>query len=249
MRHFSAGQPQIHNTKQPFAQNQPGSKHNHRRLLPPPPPDPIPRQHPSGRPRQRERGGIVHAHRDCDSARHVRNPPRPLRSIGIPDTVPVDPERGEASEDQGRASRVFGSARREALSGDQPRGEDPYVPRGDLEQAAGDTVHFGVEFVDGGADESADAGADELAVELRFGACAEEMAGLEVLEEVAGLQGAGFGDRACDEVDGYGVSGVGRGDQGEDELGEFADPAYGVQVRFAQCSYAHYAEEEGEAET
>ena len=219
MRHFRTRQPQINNTNQALPQNQPGSKYNHRRLLPPLPPDPIPRQHASYRPRQRERRRIIHPHRNCNAAGDVRDPPRTLRPIGIPDTVPIDPQRGEQGEDQGRTPGVFGCARRESLSGDQARGEDPYVPRGDLEQAAGDSVDFGVEFVDGGADEGADGGADELAVELGFGACAEEVAGLEVLEEVAGLEGAGFGDRARDEVDGYGVFGVEGGYQGEDELG------------------------------
>ncbi len=41
---------------------------------------------------------------------------------------------------------------------------------------------------------------------------------LEVLHHVAGLQRAGLGDGAGEEVDGDGVGGVGGGDEREDEL-------------------------------
>ena len=72
------------------------------------------------------------------------------------------------------------------------------------------------------------------------------MARLEILHHVACLQSAGLGDGAGEEVDGDGVGGVGWGDEGEDELGDFADAGDGVEVGFAEGADTHDGEEEGE---
>ena len=72
------------------------------------------------------------------------------------------------------------------------------------------------------------------------------MAGLEILHHVACLQRSGLGDRAGEEVDGYGVGGVGWGDEGEDKLCDLADAGNGVEICFTEGADAHDGEKESE---
>ena len=69
---------------------------------------------------------------------------------------------------------------------------------------------------------------------------------LKVLHHVAGLQSAGLGDGAGEEVDDDGILVRGWDDEGEEELGEFGDARDGVEVCFAEGADAHNGEEEGE---
>ena len=109
------------------------------------------------------------------------------------------------------------------MARDEARGEDPDVGCWDLKQAGWDGVNAGVEFVDERADHGADSGADELAIELRFGRGAQEMACLEILEEIAGLKGARFGNGACKEIDNDRIGMIFRCGEREEELREFGD--------------------------
>ncbi len=107
----------------------------------------------------------------------------------------------------------------QALARYQPRGEDPDVSCRDLEESGRNGVDVSIQFIHACRYHGADGRPDELAVELRFRGCAEQVSGLEVLEQVAGLQGSGFGDPAGEEIDDDGVGAVGGSNEGEDELG------------------------------
>ena len=235
MRHFQARQAQIYDTHHPFPENQPARQHNDRTLLPAPPAPPPTDQTPA-RPREREARHIVHADRD-------RNPARQIRLPGL--ALAHDPQRRRDREDAAPAQRPLPRHSRQALARDEAGGEDPHVRGRDLEHTAGDGVHARVELVHGRRDDGADEGADQLPVELGFRRRAEEVAGLEVLHHVAGLQGAGLGDGAREQVDDDSVGVGGRDQEREGQLCELGDAGDGVEVCFAEGAHAHEGEEEG----
>lgn len=74
------------------------------------------------------------------------------------------------------------------------------------------------------------------------------MSCFEILHHIASLQSAGLRHGARNEVNGDSVFVGGGDDKGEEELGEFADAADGVEVGFAESADAHEGEEEGEQE-
>lgn len=122
-------------------------------------------------------------------------------------------------KNQARPQRPLPRHIRQSLPRDQPRREDPHIPRRHLEQLPRHLIHIRIQLIHAGANDGAHDATNQLSVELGLGGGAEEVAGLEVLHEVAGLQGAGLGDGAGEEVDDDGVGVGGRDEEGEEELG------------------------------
>ncbi len=117
-----------------------------------------------------------------------------------------------------------------------------------MKHATGDFVDGGIELVDASGHNGAEKGADHLAPKLRPRRCAQQMSRFEILHHIAGLQGSGLRHGARNEVDSNGVFVAGGDDEGEEELGEFANATDGVEVRFAEGADAHEGEEEGKKE-
>lgn len=185
MRHVQSLHAQIQYTEQTLSENQPAGQHDHALLASAPPLDPVRTNEPTDGPRERKVGRVVHANGNGDAARHIANPPRAP-------PLPVRADDGHDGEDGGRDARRGTHHIREAGACDEAGGEDPDKGRGHLEGGVRDGVDVGVEAVDAGGEDGADAAGDELAVELGLWRGAEQVARLEVLHQVAGLQGAGL---------------------------------------------------------
>lgn len=163
---------------------------------------------------QRERRDIEYANGDGDTAGNPCPPgSRDVAAAAVRQgRGGVDAHDGDGDEDGACEQGSLPGHRGQALACDEAGGEDPDVGGWGLEHGAGDLVDADIHPVDGGGEDSADEAADHLAVELGFGACAEEVACFEVLHHVAGLQGAGFGDGTGEEVgDEGGAAGEVRG--------------------------------------